>query len=125
MGPHRVLYADELKKLTVQDLKANPALVIALRELKRNLSPPTPALKPDQVTQTSSTTRLNVWHVEKSITEPPVPLLRPTSSSNRPRVVANKMHSAGSYTVASPGPGWMGPAAAMESYRRSLGPGKV
>lgn len=152
MATKRVLYADQLKNLTVRDLKADPTLAVALRQLKQTLAATTsvpasaaPASAAPLATsdrghgarstvashstghgaQPSVVSHTNVWHVDKSLTEAPTLVLRPTSSSSRPRVVANKLPSAGTYTVSSPGPGWMGPACAMESYRRPLGPGQV
>ena len=133
--PSRVLFAQDLKNLTVEQLKADPSLRDALRELRAAVvggegratgeKPNMPETPAHTMLSSKSREKPTIWHCVPSVTEPVKHVLRPTSSSNHSRVVANKLPAAGTYTVASPGPGWMGPYCAMESNRRPLGPGFV
>ena len=127
--------------LSVEHLRSDPTLVSNLRQLRLLISnasdtsmktepiavarpimprrawdpplrmqPPRPKKLADQP--------INVWEVLPSITKEQGPLvLRSTDTSNQPRVMPNQLPAGGLSTIASPGPGWLGPFRAMESHQ--------
>lgn len=125
----RVLYQEDLKALTVADLKADPSLVSALRQLQASVNG-AGTLQPDVALSAPSTIATkskftNIWEITHAAAPPSEMLLRPTSTSQRLRVDANRMRPSGIHTVSAPGPGWMGPCKAMESCCRLKGPAHV
>ena len=116
----RVLYQEELQNLTVADLKADPSLVAALRQLRESvnsahISQPARIPANANVSRPAGTmSQLNVWEITHAEPPPSEMLLRPTSSSGlkpgtRLRIDANRRAPSGIKTISAPGPGWMGP----------------
>ena len=110
----RVLFQDDLQALTVEDLKADPSLVEALRRLRASvnsahISQPANATRvaTSVVARPAATgANLNIWQVTHADAPPSEYLLRPTSRSNRLRVDANRLGPGGIKTISAPVPGW-------------------
>lgn len=142
-----ILFPEDLRSLTKADILRDPELRLALRSLKATLTAAAPAedifpkrpltaqevaRDPELLTALRTVRARTPQEKRRTPPIPPAaalpaavyndrPLLRPTSSSLRLRVDGNRLPPGGQYTIASPGPCWMGPHMRMESHRRPKG----